>query len=339
MTPRRLLTPVFLVILFASAPGFAADRVQLSDGSVIFGTFKDADAGKVTFDTAFAGTLEIDQAEIVAMDVTSDLTLQMDDGEVFEAAGLTVADERLELEAPVPAGYSIEQLTRINPEPWELGNGYHWTGLGSLAFTSQRGNTELDELDYRLDSTWESLKDRYRLEAFGEVDEAQGQKNAENWTVRSRYDRIQTGDWYWGVGASLEQDLFADLDLRASAGPYLGRKFFTDPAFELEAEAGAGYVSEDFISADDREYIGATWDIKINSNYLGGDSRLYYTQKGILNLDELENLVLNNTLGVAFPLIYGLEGAAEVVWNINTGAVEGTEEIDETYRLRIGYSW
>jgi hypothetical protein len=49
--------------------------------------------------------------------------------------------------------------------------------------------------------------------------------------------------------------------------------------------------------------------------------------------------VLNNTLGVAFPLIYGLEGAAEVVWNINTGAVEGTEEIDETYRLRIGYSW
>ena len=27
------------------------------------------------------------------------------------------------------------------------------------------------------------------------------------------------------------------------------------------------------------------------------------------------------------------------VWDINTGAVEGTEEVDETYRLRLGYSW
>ncbi|GAB5413800.1 MAG: hypothetical protein Cons2KO_14030 [Congregibacter sp.] len=323
------------------APGFALalDRVELRDGSVIVGTFQDADAGKVKIETSFAGTLEIDQAEIIAMRVDSDLVLQMDDGRVIETPQLTVADEQVELVGGTAQSYALTDLTRINPEPWELGNGYNFTGLASLAFNRQRGNTDLDELNYRIEGNWESLKDRFRLEGFGEVDEAQGTKNAENWTLRGRYDRNQTGDWYWGVGALVQQDLFADLDLRTSVGPYLGRKFFTEPVFELEAESGLSYVTEDFISAEDREYLGATWNVHIRSNYLGGDSRLYVDHNGIWNLDETENLVLNTTLGVAFPLFGNIEGAAEVMWNINTGAVDGTEEVDQAYRLRLGYSW
>lgn len=318
---------------------WALDRVELRDGSVVLGTVQDADAGKVKIETGFAGTLEIDQTEIVAMHVESELVLQMEDGSVIEMPELSVADEQVEVGSAAAQNYALTDLTRINPEPWELGKGYNFTGLGSLAFNSQRGNTELDELNYRLEGNWESLKDRYRLEGFGEVDEAQGTKNAENWTLRGRYDRNQTGDWYWGVGGLVQQDLFADLDLRTSLGPYLGRKFYKEPVFELEAESGLSYVTEDFISAEDREYLGATWNVHIRSNYLGGDSRLYVDHSGIWNLDDTENMVLNTTFGVAFPLFGGIEGAAEVMWNINTGAVDGTEEVDEAYRLRLGYSW
>lgn len=327
-----------LSLLFTGSAN-AVDRVELRDGSVILGTFQDADAGVVTIETGFAGVLQIDQAEIVGMSVVSELVLQMEDGQVLETPALTVAGEQLSLESQAARNYALADLTRINPEPWELGNGYNFTGLGSLAFNSQRGNTELDELDYRLEANWESLKDRYRLEGFGRVDEAQGVKNAENWTIRGRYDRVQTGDWYWGVGALAQQDLFADLDLRTSFGPYLGRKFYTEPVFELEAEVGLAYVTEDFVTAEDREYAGATWSVNMQSNALGGDSRLYLNHNGIWNLDEAENVVLNTTFGVAFPLFGGIEGAAEIMWNINTGAVEGTEEVDEAYRLRLGYSW
>lgn len=337
--PGRLVWLSILLTLFAAPLAQAVDRIELRDGSVVLGTLKDADGGKVMIETSFAGTLEIDQAEVLAMQVNTPLVLQMEDGEVLEATGLKVDRERLELQEQAARSYALSQLTRINPEPWELGDGYKFGGTASVAFNSQRGNTELDEFDYRILGRWESLKDRYRLEAFGELDEAQGQKNAENWTVRARYDRVQTGDWYWGGGASARQDLFADLDLRTSIGPYLGRKFFTDPIFELEAEAGLAYTTEDFVNEADRDYIGTTWDVHIRSDYLGGDSQLYLDHSGIWNLDESENVVLNTTLGLAFPLLYGLEAAAEVTWDLNTGAAEGTEELDETYRLRIGYSW
>ncbi|MEE4110132.1 MAG: DUF481 domain-containing protein [Halieaceae bacterium] len=338
---RRMFARTAVLVLITACPylASAADRIELDDGSVVYGTLKDADSGTVIIETAFAGTLEIDQARIRSMDVETDLVLQMKDGNVLEADGLRVADERLVLEEEAQRAYALAELTRINPEPWELGKGYHFTGLASFAFNSQRGNTELDELDYRLEMRWESLRDRIRLDGFGEVDEARGVKNAENWTVRARYDRKQTGNWYWGAGATAEQDLFADLDLRTTVGPYIGRKFFTDPVFELEAETGFGYIVEDFISGVDREYIGSTWDVHIQSNALGGDSRMYLDHRGVLNLDEAENIVFNTTIGIAVPLFYNIEGAAEVTWDVNTGAVEGTEELDETYRLRIGYSW
>ncbi len=340
----KALTHRALCALLLLAGGFtqhayAIDRIELRDGSVVLGTFQDADGGTVTIETSFAGTLSIDQAEIVAMDVETNLVLQMDDGSVLEAGNLKVDGDRLQLEQQAAQTYDLAQLMRVNPEPWELGKGYNFSGLASFAWASQRGNTDLDELDYRLETRWESLRDRIRVDLFGEIDEAQGTKNAENWTIRARYDRTQTGDWYWGGGASAEQDLFADLDLRATIGPYLGRKFFTESIFELEAEAGLSYVTEDFISAEDREYVGSTWDVHMRSDYLGGDSRIYLDHKGILNLEEASNVVLNTTVGIAFPLFRGIEGAAEVTWDLNTGAVEGTEELDETYRLRLGYTW
>ncbi|WP_439101006.1 DUF481 domain-containing protein [Congregibacter sp.] len=335
MTTSVLFISSFCLSLSAAA----VDRIEMQDGSVVLGTVQDADAGKVIIDTAFAGTVEIDQSAIVAMTVESDLVLQMDDGNVLEAPGLEVAEEQLALPRQTQQTYALKQLTRINPEPWELGNGFKFGGLASFGYNSQRGNTDTDELDYRFEANWESLVDRYRVEAFGEVNEANGTKNAENWTARARYDRNQTGNWYWGGGVSAEQDLFADLDLRTSIGPYLGRKFFTDEIFALEAETGLAYITEDFVSAADREYLGSTWDVHINSNYLGGNSRLYIDHKGIWNLDEASNVVLNTTFGLAFPLLYGIEASAELAYDINTGAPEGTEEVDQTYRIRLGYTW
>ncbi|MFT4767566.1 MAG: hypothetical protein ACI8RN_000694, partial [Glaciecola sp.] len=68
--------------LLLSGTAAAVDRIELRDGSIVMGTFQDADGGKVKIETAYAGTLEIDQSAIVAMTVESDLVLQMEDGSV-----------------------------------------------------------------------------------------------------------------------------------------------------------------------------------------------------------------------------------------------------------------
>ena len=89
----------------------------------------------------------------------------------------------------------------------------------------------------------------------------------------------------------------------------------------------------------DQEYLGASWDMRLSSDYLGGDSVLYIDHVGLWNLKDLDNIILDTTFGLSFPLLGDIEGAAEIVFNYDAGAVEDVDKLDETYRLRVGYSW
>lgn len=329
-----------LVLLLIPLQSLAvADRIELVNGSVLIGTFVDADNGTVTLNTDFAGTLKIQQTKIRAMDVHSAQTLQLADGSVVEASHLVVAEQALALDAEIEAAYALEQLRRTNPEPWELGQGYNNSGLASSAFSLQRGNTIRDEFDYQFETRWRGLEDRYTLKLEGELREANRERTAENWMVTGKYDRFQIGDYYWGLAASAEENRFADLDLRTTVGPYVGRSLLEGTPFVLEIETGLSHVDEDFGEAADRSYIGLTWSVRSESDYLGPDSRLYLDHSGVKNLDSSNNLIMNTTFGLAFPLLGRIQGATEIVLNYNSGAVAGTEDLDQTYRFRLGYSW
>jgi len=334
----RYLLAFFTLIASLHADA-SADRVELINGSVIIGTFHDADNGVIVIDTDFAGRLTIDKTLILSMAVGSPVTLQMNDGTVYEASNLVVDNQTLALHDDADANYEIDQLLRINPEPWELGKAYRHTGQASSAFSLQRGNTVLDELDYRVNSRWRSLKDRFTVNLEGEVREANRARTAENWMITGKYDRFQTGAYYWGISASAEENRFADLDLRTTFGPYLGRSFLEGTPFEVELEGGLSQVNEDFASDVDRSYLGLTWSVRSESQYFGTASRLYIDHKGVKNLSDRNNLILNTTVGLAFPLLGQIQGATEVVLDYNSGAVDGTEELDQTYRFRLGYNW
>lgn len=306
-----LLSSLTSLCLFLTSHQVLAniDRVELTNGSVIVGKFLDADNGKVMIDTDFAGMLTIKKSNIVSMNVASTVTMQMKDGAVLKTDSLVVDNRTLSLTTEGRTGYALDELLRINPEPWELGRGYRHTGIASSAFSLQRGNTVLDELDYKVDTRWRGLEDRFTLKLEGEVREANRERNTENWMVTAKYDRFQTGDYYWGVSASAEENRFADLDLRTSIGPYVGRSFLVDSPFEIELETGLSQVNEDFATATDRNYVGLTWSVRSESQYFGDASRLYVDHKGVKNLSDRNNLILNTTLGLAFPLLGQIQGA------------------------------
>jgi hypothetical protein len=342
MTALRfaLLGPLFAVLLAGNAAA-APDRITLKNGSTILGTVTDAEGGKVVVETDFAGTLKIAQDQIEDLRTETPMRLQLADGTVLESSPIRVENEQLVLDAlGEEETYALADLVRVNPEPWELGDGYHWTGLASAGLAMEQGNTDTRELDYKAESTWTGLLDRYSLSIIGEYDEANGEKNAENWIARGKYDRfMEDSPWYWGGNLSFEHDEFADTELRTYLGPYLGRKIFTEPVFRLEAEVGASYVWENFFVAEDNEYPAATWSVDASSNYLGEGTRLYFNQTGLWDLSNGTDVLINSTAGVSFPLLLSIEGAAEVIWKYDTGAVEGVEELDQTYRFRIGYRW
>lgn len=317
------------------------DRVVLKNGSVVLGTIADVRDGKLSMETDFAGTLEIEQAQVAAISSEQELRLQLDDGTVIASQPLRVEDERLVVEASGQAdrSYALSQLLRINPEPWELGQGYKWEGRSGAGFTARRGNTETNELTYDTETRWIGVEDRFTLRLQGQLSEADGNRNAENITFSGKYDRFLSNDWYWGANTQLLQDRFADIRLRSYIGPYVGRGFDAPYSTRLEAELGVSYVDEDFFDAPDRSYPGATWNLDARSDYLGDNVVLYFRQDGIWDLQRRDDMIVNTTFGVTFPLLMDIEGSSEVLLRYNSGAVEGVNELDQTYRFRIAYRW
>jgi hypothetical protein len=345
---QQLAVPAVAIALAMAMPGPALaegvselDEIVLKNGSRIYGTVTSSEEGAIEIETDFAGTLTVNPDEVESLYTRGSMVVQMKDGTVIRDQPIEVEKERIVVTdtAGREMDYAVADILHINPEPWELGDGYKWWGLVNFAFKFQRGNTDTDDLDYKLDSFWRSLEDRYTLRAWGDLDKSNGVTNADNWTVLGKYDYFLSDKSYWGINALVESDEFKDLDLRYYAGPYYGRQWYETDLFTFSTEIGLVYTWEEFIVAEDQDYPGANWNIHMSSNYLGGDSRLYLDQIGIWDLDDMGDVVVKTTIGLGFPLLFGLEGAAEAVWEYDSGAQSGVDELDETYALRIGYAW
>jgi putative salt-induced outer membrane protein YdiY len=317
------------------------DEIVLKSGSRIVGTVTGSRDGVVSIETDFAGSLDISLDKIASAKTSGAVVIQLADETVLPEQPLLIQDEQLVIATQTsPAEtYALEDMLLVNPEPWELGQGYRWKGVASVAASAQRGNTDTDELDYSLESVWRSKRDRYTLRYNGENDKTNGETTVEQWYAQGKYDYFFDGPVYGGLQGSAEHDKFTDLDLRWLIGPYLGRQFYEDPAFTLSAELGASYVEEDFIEAEDKEYAAGNWAVNATSDYLGGDSRLYLDHRGIVSMEDASDYILNTIFGLAFPLLWGFEAAAEVQLDYDNGAVEDVDKLDQTYRFRVGYTW
>lgn len=314
------------------------DEILLKNGSKLLGTVTGSRDGVVTMETEFAGTLEVDMAQVEAIHTAAPAVLLMEDETVIDDVPLQVEGGELVV-ADSDRAYPLEQLSVLNPEDWELGNGYRWTGLANLALDVERGNSDKDELDYKLETVWLSLRDRYTLRLNGEYDKSNNEKTADEWQYSGKYDYFLTDPNYVGFLVFAEQNEFQDLDLRTMIGPYYGRQFYSEPIFTFSGELGLSWVDENFNVAEDQDYAALNWEINSSTDYLGGDSSIYFRQLGVWNLEDTGDVIVNSTFGLAFPLLWNFEAAAEVLWEYDSGAVDNIDDLDETYKFRIGYTW
>ena len=332
---------IVLALLVVSAAG-VADELQMKNGSRLVGTLISADQEKVVFDTPFAGEITIQQANIEVVHTQNEVTVLMQDGLVYRNKKIVALEDELIVfdEDQNPRAFDVLDIKMVNPEPWLLGEGYQWLGQVNTALKSERGNTDTDELDLDFETSWRSLKDRYTVRGLWEIDRTNGIKAKNTWSLRNKYDRFSRDDPdnYYGFQVAFKYDEFADLDLRTSLGPYIGRQFFETDYLSLHAELGIAYVDEQFNVAEDDDFWGSNWEVRLSSGIIPGTD-LYVLSEGVMSFADTDEIIANTTVGLKFPLIFGFQTAAEALYQYDGGAVEGVDTTDETFRFKLGYSW
>lgn len=320
----------------------SAAQLTTSDGSKLIGTVVSASEGKIVFKTSFAGKISINAEDIESLVTDESVSVLMTDGKVVNDRRVAVTHNEIRLigASGEQLSYGVARIKKINPEPWEIGQGYKWFGKASSSLLAERGNSEKNELDMKAVSTWRSLRDRYTLDGEWEIDEFSGEKTKDTWRLNGRYDYfLKNHDNYVGGLLRFEQDKFADLELRTTAGPYFGRQFYESSLLSLRGEMGASWVDERFYEAEKNNYPAALWGFRLTSDFFGGETTFSVQHDGIIDLTEPDALRLNTTIGIGMPIYGGIEAAVEIKYEYDCGAVEGISESDETYGFRIGYKW
>jgi len=331
---------MLMLTLFCGAA--SADVMVMKNGSRLVGEVVSAEAGYVVFSTPFADEIKIKGENIEKITTDNPVTLKMTDGTIYRDRQLVSTEEGTQVIAAdaAPEFFKPGEIAFVNPDPWLLGDGYKWFGEVNTAAVIERGNTDSDELDADFNSVWRSLDDRYTLRGSYEVDKNDGDKTKNQWRLRGKYDIFsnQDPDTYYGGQLVFFHDEFADLDLRTTAGPYIGRQFYESSLLTLSGELGVVYVDEQYDVAEDDDYYGSNWELNLTSDIIP-KTELYVLQVGVLNFDDVDGLLVDTIVGIKFPLLYGFQTAFEAVYEYDGGAVDGTDDTDETYSFKLGYTW
>ena len=334
---------VFLVLTLLLVPGAAADELIMRNGSRLIGEVGSKENGTLGFKTSFAGTINVKWSEVSELRLDEPIKIMLANEEIIWARVIRNTNETtttVELEpGEPPRNYAPSELAYINPEPWRDGEGYNFSGRVNFAFERERGNTDKDEIDFDGDLEWRWKRDRVTAVGELEKDRDNNRRTTDKWDFTGKYDHFFTEKWYYGGVGLLESDKQADLNLRSGIGPLLGHQFFESRALNLSTEIGLLRINEDFKNQSDNNYWAAGWSIDFDKYLFADIMQFYHRNNGLWNLESTNDVVVNTWTGLRFPLIAGFVASTEFKTEYDSGAAKDADELDTTYRFKLGYEW
>jgi len=264
----RFVIPAILIVLSIHASAAQADEVFLDDGSRIVGKVKSMVSGKLTVETAFAGTLDIDVKHVKGVNSDEKLIVALESGDRASGAleydpqsgqkvkGTAFGDVPVKLAsvtaigdgskalasadvAAVHAEYEEEMAKLKKHEP-------KWTAKAEVGLNGQTGNKEVTNFNGRVEARRKTDVERLLMYAQGRFSREDGERSANEIIGGIEMEFDLDEKWFAFGKAAMEFDEFEHLDLRSTVTAGLGRFFWEKDDEYLKGLLGAGYRHESF---------------------------------------------------------------------------------------------
>lgn len=280
LKPTRVLQLVILSLLSAVRV-LSADVVTLTDGSRLVGTIKGLSQGKLTLETDFAGTLELDASKIDSIEAVEPVNVALASGDRFvgtvqpnpQGEGFVVKSKYADIPVRAADVQAIWPKGEPSPEQREQEAAAAqrdeelWSASLEAGGVLKEGNTDTLDGHFRLELRRKTESDLLRFYARGDYGETDDVRNTSE--VKGGFDyELDLGKRFsWYAGIELENDEFENLDLRSTVKTGLGYHWVKKEKFDLKTRAGFGYVHESFKNGmtDDKAVLDLglflRWDI------------------------------------------------------------------------------
>lgn len=277
-TLLRILASAFVALALTRSA--MADRIELTDGSVVNGKLLSAEKGLFRFETKFAGVMTIAQEHIKSFQTDDVVNVGLKAGTHVLGtvapgnAGIVVTAPDGQMSAPPANVVAIWRPGEDSPEMRDVKAAAEklkrrWSYEASAAINGRTGGSEKFSGALGFKATLESPEDKLMFNAAINRAQENGNKTADDWKAGVDYSSFFTGSAVWYARTELSKDKIKNIDLRSNSAFGVGRKLVKSDAQDLEVRLGLGYTYETYAGTTP-DFSSAGLDIAlINKQTLG----------------------------------------------------------------------
>lgn len=327
----------------------AADRVELTDGSVVLGKLLSAEAGKLKFETAFAGTIEIAQDKVRGFSTDEAVNVELAAGSTvlgqvaLTDAGITVVTANGQVSAPTAKVAAVWRAGQDSPATRQFKEQVakaqrKWAYEASVAISGRTGASEKFGAAFGFKATLASAQDKLIFALAAERAEDNGAKTADRQFGSVDYSSFYSADNGWYVRTSLEKDKIKSLDLRSSSAFGFGRRLIKNDKQDLEFRFGINYLYDSY--SNGTSFTSPGLDVTFLHSYQFSNSKLTNMVNYTPAFKEFTNYRLHHESALELPL-----GAS--LWKLKLGLANDylsipparVERLDTTYFTSLILNW
>ncbi len=312
------------------------DEVKLKNGDRLSGKVLSMAKGKLAFETAHSGKVQIDWGQVVSVKTDGKVTVKLATGEILEGKLSPGQEGRLKVESEGAAAaveVELAKVTHFNQPPTQ------WHGSLSVAARATDGNTHTAQGLVAGEGTRETESDLFLIRFIFRYGERSGDVQERNGYGLTRYLYRFTGGLYGYGSVELLSDRFKDLRLGTVVSPGAGVEILKESWIDLSAEAGFAFFDNNFRELQvDESHAGGRVSARLRLALpLGFEFKDLFTWYP--NFEDSGDWQIRNegTLGTALGGGWSLLGG--VITEIDNEPAVGLEEYDNTTFVGLGFTF
>jgi len=326
-----------------------ADRLELTDGSVVFGKLLSAEAGKFKVETAFAGTIEIAQDKIKGFTTDEAVNVGLAAGSTVQGrvesaeGGIKVVANDGTMSATPAKVTAVWRVGADSPETRALKEKAaklerKWAYEASVAINGRTGGSEKFAGAVGLKATLESAQDKLIFTLQAEKAEDNGVETANRQFAGADYSSFFSANNVWYARTSIEKDTIKALDLRSSTAFGVGRKLIKKELQDLELRAGLSYIYETY--ANGTKFDSPGLDVAFIHAYTFKTGKMNNVLTYTPTFKDFNNYRLHHETTYEMPISASL-------WKLKTGVSNdytsipqpGIDRLDTLYFTSLILNW
>ena len=339
---KRLLPVILFIYGIFAMSVVHADEIYMKNGDRISGEIIKMEGTILELKTKYAGTINIQWNDAEAIKTDTATKIVLDDRTRIEAYITPLKDNTVALQQESdtkPISLELSRITHINPSPAVTDGAIKYSGRVNFGLNYTKGNTDTEKLHLDTEVIARTLKNRYTIGAELNREKDGDIETTSNSTLYLKYDHFINGKWYLYTNGTFKEDKFKDLELRSSIGAGAGHQFYESDPLNLLLEAGLNYVDEDFIAANDDDYMAFRWGLKYDQKFFKKWIKAFHEHEGLQRIEDKEDLIISSKTGLRFFFIKNVEATAQLNADWENSPAPGTKRTDLTYLLTFGYHW